>query len=425
MAATDSLGLPLSGASARAADLYRTALDGYHRFGGEPILRLREAVADSPGFAMAHVLTAYMTLTGSDPRVRAMGLRALNALQGLETNSREAGHVAAVRALADGELSRAGRILEDVSIDEPRDVLALQAGQNTDFLTGDSRMLRDRIARARPAWDASMPNYHAILGMHAFGLEETGHYARAEADGREAIALEPRNGWAQHAVAHVMEMQNRRAEGVAWNLRESVAWHDDSFFKVHLWWHTALFHLGLGQVDAALAIYDGPLREDGSTLAYDLVDAAALLWRLHLMGVDLGGRWGDLADVYAAQPKGKYAFDDVHAMMAFTAAGRDADADDLLAALVAAAQGPGDNGLMSREVGLPVAEALRAYGRGDAASAIDRLRAVRNNAGRFGGSHAQRDVLDLTLIAAARAAGETGLETALRAERDAAIPSAA
>ena len=112
-------------------------------------------------------------------------------------------------------------------------------------------------------------------------------------------------------------------------------------------------------------------------------------------------------------------------MMAFTAAGRDADADDLLAALVAAAQGPGDNGLMSREVGLPVAEALRAYGRGDAASAIDRLRAVRNNAGRFGGSHAQRDVLDLTLIAAARAAGETGLETALRAERDAAIPSAA
>ena len=116
MAATDSLGLPLSGASARAADLYRTALDGYHRFGGEPILRLREAVADSPGFAMAHVLTAYMTLTGSDPRVRAMGLRALNALQGLETNSREAGHVAAVRALADGELSRAGRILEDVSI---------------------------------------------------------------------------------------------------------------------------------------------------------------------------------------------------------------------------------------------------------------------------------------------------------------------
>ena len=423
MAATDSLGLALSGASPAAAELYQRAVDGYHRYGGEPIPLLREAIADSPGFAMPHVLMAYMTLIGSNPRVRSMGLRSLDALADLPVTAREAGHVAAVRALAAGEIRRAGRILEDVAIDEPRDVLALQAGQQSDFLTGDARMLRDRIARARPAWTADMPNFHAILGMHAFGLEETGHYARAEAAGREAIALEPRNGWAQHAVAHVMEMQDRRADGLAWNLTESPAWIDDSFFKIHIWWHTALFHLGVGQIDEALAVYDGPIRGEGSTLAYDLVDAAALLWRQHLAGADVGDRWGPLADAYAAQPHGQYAFDDVHAMMAFIADGRDAEADDLLAALAAAAEGPGDNGLMSREVGLPVAQALRAFGRGDAAAAIEPLREVRNGAGRFGGSHAQRDVLDLTLIAAARAAGETGLERALMAERAAAIPA--
>jgi len=425
MAATDSLGLPLSGASDHAAELYRTALDGYHRYGGEPIPLLREAVADSPAFVMPHVLTAYMTLIGSNPRVRAMGLKAVAALDGLAADAREAGHVAAVRALAKGEIRLAGRILEDVAIACPRDVLALQAGQQADFLTGDARMLRDRIARARPAWSAGMPNYHAILGMHAFGLEETGHYARAEAAGREAIALEPRNGWAQHAVAHVMEMQDRRADGVAWNLSESNAWTGDSFFKIHIWWHTALFHLGLGQTDEALAIYDGPIREEGSTLAYDLVDAAALLWRLHLAGVDVGDRWAALADAYAAQPHGDYAFDDVHAMMAFTGAGREAEADETLAALAEAAEGPGDNGLMSREVGLPVAQAIRAFGRGEPQTAVERLRSVRNGAGRFGGSHAQRDVLDLTLIAAARAAGETGLEAALLAERAAAVPQGA
>jgi len=261
--------------------------------------------------------------------------------------------------------------------------------------------------------------------MQAFGLEETGHYARAEAAGREAIALEPRNGWAQHAVAHVMEMQDRRADGLAWNLAESHAWAGDSFFKIHIWWHTALFHLGLGQTDEALAIYDGPIREEGSTLAYDLVDAAALLWRLHLAGVDVGDRWEALADAYAAQPHGDYAFDDVHAMMAFTGAGREAEADETLAALAEAAEGPGDNGLMSREVGLPVAQAIRAFGRGEPQTAVERLRSVRNGAGRFGGSHAQRDVLDLTLIAAARAAGETGLEAALLAERAAAVPQGA
>jgi tetratricopeptide (TPR) repeat protein len=424
LAAIDTLGLPLTGASETAAELYRRAVDGYHRYGGEPIPLLREAIADSPGFVMPHVLMAYMTLIGSNPRVRGMGLRSVEALAALPANDREAGHVAAVRALAAGEIRRAGRILEDVSIDAPRDVLALQAGQQADFLTGDARMLRDRIARARPAWTADMPNFHAILGMHAFGLEETGHYARAEAAGREAIALEPRNGWAQHAVAHVMEMQDRRGEGVAWNLTESSAWTEDSFFKIHIWWHTALFHLGLGEVDEALAIYDGPIRGEGSTLAYDLVDAAALLWRLHLAGADVGERWGELADAYGAQPHGAYAFDDVHAMMAFVGAGREAEAEDLLGALAAAAQGAGDNGLMSREVGLPVAQAIRAFGRGDAVTAIERLRAVRNGAGRFGGSHAQRDVLDLTLIAAARAAGETSLERALAAERAAAIPTA-
>jgi hypothetical protein len=424
LAAIDTLGLPLTGASETAAELYRRAVDGYHRYGGEPIPLLREAIADSPGFVMPHVLMAYMTLIGSNPRVRGMGLRSVEALAALPANDREAGHVAAVRALAAGEIRRAGRILEDVSIDAPRDVLALQAGQQADFLTGDARMLRDRIARARPAWTADMPNFHAILGMHAFGLEETGHYARAEAAGREAIALEPRNGWAQHAVAHVMEMQDRRGEGVAWNLTESPAWSEDSFFKIHIWWHTALFHLGLGQVHEALAIYDGPIRGEGSTLAYDLVDAAALLWRLHLAGADVGERWGELADAYAAQPHGAYAFDDVHAMMAFVGAGREAEAEDLLGALAVAARGAGDNGLMSREVGLPVAQAIRAFGRGDAVTAIERLRAVRNGAGRFGGSHAQRDVLDLTLIAAARAAGETSLERALAAERAAAIPTA-
>jgi tetratricopeptide (TPR) repeat protein len=421
----DSLGLPLSGASDRAAGLFRTALDGYHRFGGEPFPLLREAIADSPAFVMPRVLLAYMTLIGSNPRVRALGLQAVAELEGLDADGRETGHVAAVRALAAGEIRGAGRILEDVAIDHPRDVLALQAGQNADFLTGDTRMLRDRIARARPHWDAAMPNYHAVLGMHAFGLEETGHYARAEAAGREAIALEPRNGWAQHAVAHVMEMQDRRADGLAWNLRESDGWTRDSFFKVHLWWHTALFHLGLGQVDEALAVYDGPLREEGSTLAYDLVDAAALLWRLHLAGVDVGGRWDALADVFAQQPHGAYAFDDVHAMMAFAAARRDDEAEDTLAALRTAAAGAGDNGLMSREVGLPVAEAILAFGRGDPATAVERLRAVRNGAGRFGGSHAQRDVLDLTLIAAARAAGQAALAEALQAERAAAVPDLA
>ena len=422
MAAKDSLGLALSGASETAADLYRRALDGYHCYAGEPFPLLRAALADSPGFVMAHVLIADMTLVGSNARLRELAAKSIAAAAALPANDRERGHVAALQALQAGEARAAGRILEDVTLAEPRDVLALQAGQSIDFANGDTRMLRDRIARARPAWSPNMPNHHAILGMLAFGLEETGLYGPAEAAGREAVALQPRNGWAQHAVAHVLEMQDRRAEGVAWMRAEPRAWSDESFFAIHNWWHTALFHLGLGETDAVLALYDGPIRGEASTMAFDLADAAALLWRLHLLGVDVGDRWAPLAQAYAAEPRGQMAFDDVHAMMAFVGAGRDDEADAALRAMAYAADGPGDNAGATRDVGLPVAEALRAFGAGDAAQAVERLRAVRNGAARFGGSHAQRDVLDLTLIAAARAAGEGSLERALLAEREAARP---
>lgn len=79
------------------------------------------------------------------------------------------------------------------------------AAHQVDFMRGDSRMLRDRIARALPAWDAGRPGWHAMLGMYAFGLEECGQYVDAERHGREAVEIEPRDGWAWHAVARAGE----------------------------------------------------------------------------------------------------------------------------------------------------------------------------------------------------------------------------
>lgn len=419
MSTRDQLGLELTGASPAAAEAYREATDAYHCYSGEPFPRLMTATADSPQFVMAHVLKAYMTLTGANARVRKIGLAAIESARHLAANDREAGHVAAIQAMAAGEIRHAGRVLEDIAIAEPRDLVALQAGSLVDFLTGDARMLRDRIARARPAWTPAMPNYHAILAMHAFGLEECGQYAAAEAAGREAVALQPRNGWAQHAVAHVLEMQDRRAEGVAWMTADPDAWSRQSFFAIHNYWHLALFHLGLGDTEAVLQLYDGPIYGERSNLAFDMADAAALLWRLHLQGVDVGDRWADLADVYAAEPRGQSAFDDVHAMMAYVGAGRDAEAAATLTAMTAATRGSGDNGRVTAEVGLPIGEAIQAFGAGDFTRSSDLLRRVRNGAARFGGSHAQRDVIDLTLIAAAERSGEASLARALKAERTA------
>ena len=247
-----------------------------------------------------------------------------------------------------------------------------------------------------------MPGYHALLGMHAFGLEECADYARAEAQGRTAVELEPRDGWAQHAVAHVMEMQCRQADGIAWMRAAPDAWSTDSFFKVHLWWHLALYHLELGEIDEVLALFDGPIYGERSPVVLNMIDASAMLWRLHLRGIDVGQRWEAVADGWRPFARaGNYVFNDVHAVMAFIGARRADAVEEVLDAQQAVMRGAGDNASFTREVGHPLTLALKAFGEERYNETVRLIRPLREIAHRFGGSHAQRDLLDLALIGCA------------------------
>src|SRR5690606_18166888 len=160
----------------------------------DPVATVDRALERSPGFVMAHALKAYLHLLGTEPAGLPVARECHWTAAGMPMTERERGHVAAVGHLVEGRFRAAGRALEDVAIDHPRDALALQVGQILDFFTGDARMIRDRIARALPAWSPAVPGYHAVLGMLAFGLEETGDYARAEAAGKRAVELEKRDG---------------------------------------------------------------------------------------------------------------------------------------------------------------------------------------------------------------------------------------
>ncbi len=414
----DNLGLHLSGSDPDSLEHYEQGLGQFQCYAGDPLAAVDAALALRPDFVMAHVLRAYLHLLGTEPEGLAVARSSLEQAQALAADTRERGHLAAIEALLGGQWGRGGLILEDVAIEYPQDVLALQAGHQVDFFSGHSRMLRDRIARALPRWQAGMPGYHAVLGMYAFGLEENGDYVAAEACGRNAVELQPRDGWAQHAVAHVLEMQNRQREGIAWMRGNQPNWTGDSFFQVHNWWHLALYHLDLGEIDEVLALFDGPIFGARSGLALDLVDAAALLWRLHLQGVELGARWQAVADDWTALGAvGQYAFNDAHAMMAFVGAGRVDAAAAVLEAQRQALGGTADNQRFSAEVGLPLCLALQAFGDGDYRRCVELLRPIRSIAQRFGGSHAQRDLLDLTLLEAALRGGELALGRALAAER--------
>jgi hypothetical protein len=258
--------------------------------------------------------------------------------------------------------------------------------------------------------------------MQAFGLEEMGDYTRAEKLGRAAVEIEPRDGWAQHAVAHVMEMQSRQRDGIAWMRANPEAWTKESFLQVHNWWHLALFHYDLGETDQVLALYDGPIYGTPSAMALNMVDASAILWRLHLGGIDVGDRWTALAANWPKAGAGDYAFNDAHAMMAFVGAGLGTPARTLLEAQGEAMHGSGDNVAFTRDVGHPLTLAIKAFGEANYTETVQLIRPIRAIANRFGGSHAQRDVIDLTLIEAALRAGDGALARALTAERSMARP---
>lgn len=424
MTTTDKHGLALSGATTETAAIYDRAQRQLLLYEGDPVATIAEAMALRPDFVMARALHAYLHLLGARPDQLPVARAALEAAEALPHTAREAGHLAAIRHLVAGRWHAAARALEDVAIEHPHDVLALQAGQALDFFVGNSRMLRDRIARALPAWSPAMRDYHGVLGMHAFGLEEMGDYAAAEHAGRRAVELEPRDSWAQHAVAHVCEMQGRQRDGIAWMRGNEDGWARDNFFKVHNWWHLAMFHLDLGEIDTVLKLYDESIYGTRTAALLDMVDASAMLWRLTLRGVDVADRWQGIAEDWAALTAcSNYAFNDAHAMMAFVGAGRRADAEAVLALQAAPKAAGDDNAAFTRDVGAPVAQAIKAFGDGDHASVIRLLRPVRNIAARFGGSHAQRDVIDLTLIESALRSGELALARALTAERLAVKPS--
>ncbi len=420
----DSLGNQYSGSTSASLDHFEHGVRLLQCYIGDPVSTADAALAEAPEMIMAHALRAWLLLLGTEAPALAVVRASWEIASKLPANERERGHLAAIHHLLEGRWHEAARTLEDVSIAHPRDALALIAGHQLDFFTGQSRMLRDRIARALPAWHERLPGYHSLLGMHAFGLEECADYTRAEAAGRRAVELEARDGWAQHAVAHVFEMSGRKREGIAWMRANPEAWSRDSFFAVHNWWHLAVFHLDLGEIDAVLELYDSAIYSRRSGIVLEMIDAAALLWRLELRGIDVGDRWVALADGWEPHAaSGNYTFNDVHAAMAFLRAGRTAALASLLDAQEMAMGRADDNAEFTRQVGHPVTRALVDFQQGNYIQAAQQLRRVRNGAALFGGSHAQRDLLDLTLLEAARRGGDNRLCAALAAERLSARPS--
>ena len=425
--AKDQQGLPLLGSPASAA-AFDCAVADYYGMTGDPVGGLKQALADDPAFALGAAAIAGLFLIGGfrgdHPEV-AGKLAAAEAAAG-GASSRERLHIAAVRAWAEGRASEALAAWEAILTDWPTDALALRFGQDGYYFLGRPFEMRDSAARALPAWDGDNPLRSFVLGAYAFGLEETNELGRAEETARAALAANPRDAWATHALAHVLETANRQEEGIAFLKATRANWAPAHFMAGHNGWHLALYLIEHGRTDEVLADYDRfakPKLADDMTL--DRVDAAALLWRLELAGEDVGERWEKVARAWMAHADDHVlAFNDLHCAFAAARSPDGGDAGRLLRSLDDyAAHGRGHNRQVTVEVGRPLIEGVLAFAREDYARAIEAILPLRYEANRIGGSDAQRDILNLTLIAAAERAGEWRLARALLAERLAQRPT--
>ncbi|HYN57922.1 MAG TPA: tetratricopeptide repeat protein [Rubrivivax sp.] len=431
MACPDPRGNPCGTRNAAARDAAERALWRMMSFYDTPLADLDAASAHDPGWALPHVMRAGFLLSLTEPSLLPEARAHLQRAHGLATPAppRERAHLEAVQLVLDGRWQAACRTWDELLVEYPRDALALQWAQLWDFYRGDAVNLRLRPARALPDWDEADPLHAHVLSLYAFGLEENNLYPQAEDVGRRALAANPKVPWAVHAVAHVMEMQGRYEEGAAWLRQHQPAWADGNGFSGHLWWHKGLFRLEGLDIAGALRLADKRLAGDNLQITLQRVDAAALLWRLHLLGADVASRCAELVAGWDLSDgaAGYYAFNDVHAVLAMLGAGEVARAEAWTARCAERAMAAGDarrsNHGMAREAGLPLMRGLLAFARGECDAAAEALYAARGQAQRFGGSHAQRDVIDQTLLAAAARGTHRGIGRALMNERLMAKPS--
>ncbi len=407
----DARGLPLSTASPKAAAAFDHLVTGYLTFRVDTPDRLNAVLEADPDFALAHCMKGYFAMLAFKQAVVPVAVEAARTAQSLAAGAtpRERSHIAAVTAWAEGELDRAIATWESILRDHPHDVVAFRLAHFVNFWRGRPQDMVASVERVIPAWSEDMPGYVSILACRCFAHEEAGNYLGAEPSGRRAIELDPGDLWAAHAVAHVMEMQARRSEGIQWLTTLAPHWEGAHNLQHHLWWHCALFMLEHGDRAAVLELYDtrfrnlaGPLTVASPDVYIDVQNSASMLFRLQRLGVDVGNRWEELADKAEARIGDCLsAFTLPHWVMALTATGRTAAAKRMIEAMRIFANGRGTVPPLVRDYVLPIAEAQLAHAAGRHAEAVALMRPAIGGMYQLGGSHTQQDVLEQLFVDAA------------------------
>ena len=393
-------GLTITTNSPTAADLYQEGLDLVLSQNYGPDAKLEAAIEADEGFAMAHVVQAYVLhLQTNVPAARAAAEKAVELSAGCSREEQQIARI--VHSFTHGKGTEAIGLVHEHLDEFPTDTLAMRVAQRLYMLgcfgAGVPDFPNHLMAMMQKVAPANGDDW-AFLGQYAFAHHETNQPEKAMDLATRSLEGNPQNAVASHSVTHSYFEQGDAANGGRWLGDWLDGWDRRASYNTHLSWHLALFELAQGKYRQALDLYETHIRPgvQARNLA-NLQDAASLMWRLQIYsGEEPGKPWDEVRDMAlpAADSPGP-AFRDCHAALAFAGAG-DAESTQKFVDRVKAQGEKGDD--LSREMILPIALGAAAFAAGDYDEAADLMGPTYPMLARIGGSHAQREVFEDTLL---------------------------
>lgn len=389
----DVRGVPYTVDDAQDLEAFAQVMDAYLASKADTMDKLDSLVAQNV-MPMATCFRGYLLKMGCSPALNNAIQKCLDQLQTAELNDRERAHVAALNAWFRHQNDEALKHLEALLEHYPRDMLALRVAHHLHFYMDDAKAMTASVERRLPAWSEDDPYFGYVLGMQSFGLEESAEYREASLVGRRACELNPDDIWAGHAMAHVFQMDSRWLDGLNWMDAMLPQWTDTNNFLRHLHWHKALYHIGRMELDAALAVYDDVLEPGLQDDFYlDTCNAASLLWRLNMQGVETPDRWQKIHDLSVHHIEdGELVFCSLHYLMAPAVLNDQQAIKQGLANFESWRQQSTHQGQVANKVGVTLANAIVDLASGRSELGASALAKVRGDVKLIGGSWAQRQL---------------------------------
>lgn len=399
----DAYDLPVTTSSTEALTSYDLAVDAQLAWKASATGLFRRAIELDPQLALAHAGLA-LCLGHDDLGAEAVAAAEAGraAAVAVKASPRERAHVEAVALFVTGRWLECEQLLREHVKTYPRDIFVAWRLYEMFFWEGrpaDMLALTNTLIERYPA-DAYMH------GMHAFAVGESGRFGEAARLAEVALVRNPEDAWAVHALAHALFETGSFGAGVRRLPPAIAACSGLNWFSHHLYWHEVLMHYGRGDYGRANELSHRYMEQKPSAYTNDLHDSTSFLWRLDLVGQDVGKRWEPFAALARERITGmNMPFTTPHLAMALAGAGDWAAAEKQLAHL--REQAPNDPSKATGEILIPLIEGLHAFARRDYQRVIEKIEPIKDRIIGLGGSFAQRDVFTDTLFESAIRAGDT------------------